>query len=485
MTDQVKVEGTQEERAIIVQDFDVRGTALELYGGRELVRELTGRLLGLHSAAREVGEPGMKAVAQLAILVGANPLPSTNEIHVWVQGGKIMIDLGINYFRRRANELGGIYWVDEPRIMSEAECQQYAIDPKQQIGAICKGARKDKIRQDLTEGYPFEKALGGNLRTGIGTVSRAATPKQGRPLSWTALKAAEKDLCRELFPNLERPDDPGKILEVVPKVEPSDQEWAGKTLNGEAAESLAWLKANTAEARRGMDAMTPGELQAKAAANDRLLNGDPAFEGFDDLPTRRPTPIFVASAAYLVHDVEPGPLYDPEEPPLTDAEYYDRTESPPEAPPEPAREVVVVTLPPEPPPSSPAGDGAPARPALAEDIRAYLRKKAGWEQGQRLLQGDPISDAQKGGLAGLVVDAVKKRGMSQALLDKARYDVLDYLFTVRSCDALYKREASALISWWKSTGAGPGWSINGFARMEADRILEATAKESGQLDMGL
>jgi len=279
-----------EEKAIVVQDFDVSGTAIEMYGGRSMLRELTSRLMGFHPAAREVGEPGMLAVAQLAVLVGANPLPSTNEIHVWTQRDRITIDLGINYFRRRANELGGVYWVEQPRVMTDREYTEYGIDARQQIGAIAKGARIDKIRQLLALGLPFEAAVQGNTRIGVGTVSRGAAPKQGRPLSWTALKAAEKDLCRALFPNLEQPDDTARLLEIVPAVEPDDGDWPGETLNGEEAENLARLKAARAEALQDWDAMTGDEKQDKFERNNTLLHGEAEFEGFDTPPEPEPEP---------------------------------------------------------------------------------------------------------------------------------------------------------------------------------------------------
>ena len=271
-----------DEKAIVVQDFDVDGTAIEMYGGRAMIRELTTRLMGLHPAAREVGESGMRAVAQLAVLVGANPLPSTNEIHVWTEHNRITVDLGINYFRRRANELGGIYWVEQPRVMSDREYQEYGIDPQLEIGSICKGARIEKIRQLLDLGLPFEAAVNGNARTGVGLVNRNATAKNGRPLSWTAFKAAEKDLCRALFPNLEQPpDNAPNLLEIVPDVEPEDGDWPGETLSAEEAENLARLKVTSREAREGWNAMTPDEQRTRFEQNNRALHGDPDFDGFD------------------------------------------------------------------------------------------------------------------------------------------------------------------------------------------------------------
>ena len=102
---------------------DVRGTQIEQYGQRAEVQEIVDRLLALHPASDEVGPAGMKSVAQLAVLSGASPLPGTNEIHVWKnkRTGKIQTTLGINYFRRRARELGGVFWSSRPRQMNPKE----------------------------------------------------------------------------------------------------------------------------------------------------------------------------------------------------------------------------------------------------------------------------------------------------------------------------------------------------------------------------
>ena len=83
---------TNESEIAIVEH--VSGTALENFRDRDEVRELAQRLLSLHPQAKEIGISGMTAVAQLALLVGASPLPGTNEIHVWKSGDKIQFQLG-------------------------------------------------------------------------------------------------------------------------------------------------------------------------------------------------------------------------------------------------------------------------------------------------------------------------------------------------------------------------------------------------------
>ena len=276
-----------DEKAVAIREYDLRGTALEHYGQRAVARELMRRLMMLHPAAKEVGESGMLAAAQLAIVVGANPMPSTNEIHIWQDRGSTTIDLGINFFRRRANELGGIYWVDDPRVMTDAEREQYGV-ADQDIGAIAKGCRMEKIREVMNMGMPWDAAIKGLTRVGVGTVNNNSRPKQGRPVSWTAIKGAEKDLCRALFPNFEQPPAPEHWLEVVPNGD------GNPDLSPIESEHLAEMEANQQTIDAEWDAMTEDEQQAKAEQNSRILYGDPDFEGFDTpsdpTPTTRPEP---------------------------------------------------------------------------------------------------------------------------------------------------------------------------------------------------
>ena len=414
------------ETSVAVREYDLSGTALERYGSRSVARELMRRLMMLHPEAKQVGEAGMLAAAQLAIVVGANPMPSTNEIHVWTQGGKVQIDLGINFFRRRANELGGIYWVEDPRMMTEQECEEYDINYKVVIGAIAKGARMDKVRELMAMGLPWEAAIKGVTRVGIGIVERNSRAKQGRPLSWTALKAAEKDLCRALFPNFEQPPDASHWLEIVPDGN------GGSTrddLSASELEALSALEAQYDAQRELWDTMTPEEQQDTAAANSAVLYGE--------------------------HD-EDDPYSD-----AWDTATFDAGEDEPE---------------PAPTPPKPTNGN---RPLDAETIRTVIQKKAGFISGKRHVAGEPVTDKQVGFLAGLIGKALPN--LDAGMKDKARHDILEYLIGVTSSKALMLREASALIGWL----AGDDGEVNQYAAAEVASVLQAVAVEAGQQELGL
>jgi len=201
----------------------VQGTALDVYQDREIVNELMSRLMSFHPAAKEVGKAGMLMAAQLALLMGASPLPSTNEIHIWKDNrGNVQVSPGINYWRRRARQWLGIWWVERPRPMTELELREYEIS-EGELGAICKGAAMRDVEPLLSRGIPIKDVLAAKTLIGLGTVDTGKTQygsykeqKQGRPLIWTAVKRCETDLLKQLFPYEAGENfQPGAGLQVV------------------------------------------------------------------------------------------------------------------------------------------------------------------------------------------------------------------------------------------------------------------------------
>lgn len=202
MTEKDNTSEPETATALAPVAIDVQGTHIEQYGGREEVRELVERLLFLHPAAADVGRVGMWAVAQLAVLSGASPLPQTNEIHVWKNNkGVIQTTLGINYFRRRAQQMGGIFWKIRPQQMNVKERTEYII-PEGVVAAICEGVRVEDMLRFKELGFTPIEVYQSVGQVGIGTVVAGDYAKKNRPIIWTALKAAEIDLYRKLFPML-------------------------------------------------------------------------------------------------------------------------------------------------------------------------------------------------------------------------------------------------------------------------------------------
>ena len=174
--------------------------ALSAYQDREDVRELGDRLMAMHPAASEVGSAGMRAAAQLALLLGANPLPGVNEVHIWKDNkGRTCMSLGINYWRRMAREWGGVLYEVQARAMRPNEAQEYGI-ANGTTAAICKGVRTEDMIRFKQLGFATNEIWDMCGATGVGTVGANEYAKQGRPLLWTATKRAQTDLLRQLFP---------------------------------------------------------------------------------------------------------------------------------------------------------------------------------------------------------------------------------------------------------------------------------------------
>lgn len=185
----------------------VKGTALEQYADRAVLRELTNRLLNYHPAAKEVGETGMLMAAQLAVLMGASPLPGTNEIHIYKDNKGVQVVPGINYWQRRGDQKGGVLWDIEPRPMSEAERDLYQID-KTFHAAICRGIRMADVIELRGIGLSLDLIVRMRGVTGIGVAGRNEYAKNGRPPIWTAIKRAKTDFFKAAFPFI-----PGEKIE--------------------------------------------------------------------------------------------------------------------------------------------------------------------------------------------------------------------------------------------------------------------------------
>lgn len=121
------------------------------------------------------------------------------------------------------------------------------------------------------------------------------------------------------------------------------------------------------------------------------------------------------------------------------------------------------------------------RPLPAETIRKTVRARAGWPNGTRLVEGEPLTTGQGTALVSLLGEATTRPGLTQTDIDHARHNILAYLFgdAASSAKALTKREASAVIDWLKEPGEG--WELNEYAKAEAAAVLAARLVEQGQV----
>lgn len=465
-----------EERALVKsEDFDVRGTALEVYGSRESIREMVERLMSFHPAAREVGKEGLLGAAHLAHLVGASPLPSVNEIHIWKDDkGKNCVTLGVNYYRRRANELGGVYWVDEPRLMTEEERAARAITGND-YAALARAARRDDVDQfvarmmELARGSSFKDvfaaALQMHTRTGVGSCRRDSYAKKNRPPAWTALKGAEIDLFRQLFPNLEQKPEPEQMARIIQEIPQSGID--DDTLTMEEIEELARMRDRGEALDAELDELGPEELQERGERAGAILYG----RGDDD-----PCPPEGCAGSFEEDDVDAildealGKLN------LDEIEEIPFGEEDPE-PTEQEFDAAFGVGEPEPEPEYTG--------VQPEILRDRLRTSALWlkdnsrpskrEMGDRAQPPDP--DHVKA--LNIVLKAGLQKGRPKASakeIDEARKDLVQYVYQVRSTNSLTAKEVGSLRVHF----ASPAGSLYEKAAAEMWAIVEAHRKESGQ-----
>lgn len=185
----------------------------EVYAGapinRAVVVEFGETLMGIHPAAKEVGEVAMRSVAQLALVTGANPLPGTNGIHVWRDKKGVHIQFGVGFWRTQAELEGGMLWSEHPRPMTDDERDYYGI-MQGQTASICRGCLTkhavNLMREMASLDAPLTltEAKDNVGRIGTAIVNAQEYDKAGRSKQWTADLRSERDLLRQLVPVMQR-----------------------------------------------------------------------------------------------------------------------------------------------------------------------------------------------------------------------------------------------------------------------------------------
>lgn len=120
------------------------------------------------------------------------------------------------------------------------------------------------------------------------------------------------------------------------------------------------------------------------------------------------------------------------------------------------------------------GDGSARRLLTPEEIRAAVRKKAGWN-GHRLEAGEPITEKQLP-----TIQMLFARASLADDPDKERHTILGFLFGVDSSKALSKREAGAVIDWLTVKGT---LDLNEYAAQECAAIIRQAQIDAGQLSL--
>jgi hypothetical protein len=124
-----------------------------------------------------------------------------------------------------AQEEGGVLWQMQPRQMNDRERQEYGVT-QGQLAAICKGIRIADMEKFIGLGFAANQIFDMLAATGIAVAGQNES-KHGRPAVWTALKRAEVDLYKQLFPTMMKRVSEAQLKTPDVVVDSSGPEWSG------------------------------------------------------------------------------------------------------------------------------------------------------------------------------------------------------------------------------------------------------------------
>lgn len=178
-------------------------THLQVYGGRDEVREMAGRILAMLPNAKKLNENERLGLAQLAVAHGLNPFNG----EVWALPG-IGLMIGVKGLRKKAHEhVAGNFWIDYREVTDQEERKRWRIPE----GALAFEARlydsenirtyTDTIKNLMAAGIPWEsveKMVGTRPYTsGIGVLKSGESTKM-EPVQ-CARKRAESNALKQRF----------------------------------------------------------------------------------------------------------------------------------------------------------------------------------------------------------------------------------------------------------------------------------------------
>jgi hypothetical protein len=161
--------------------------------------------------------------------------------------------------------------------MNVKEREAYMI-PEGTIAAICEAVRIEDMERFRKLDFSANEIYSSVGEVGIGTALPGEQPKNGRPILWSALKRAEIDLYRKLFPILSEFNHRG-FVEQAPGATAKDWEEAIETAApGQEAE----VAAMNARVRQRMEG--PGAMDAEytEVGDPEPAGGSPPWPGEDD-----------------------------------------------------------------------------------------------------------------------------------------------------------------------------------------------------------
>lgn len=163
--------------------------ALELYGESQAVKDLTKRLDYLLPNAQEIGQRGVALVSQIAIAHGLDPLPGSDHVYAWTNGGKLLVTIGYKGLLHLARKQ--VQFTHESRPMTPEERAEHGLTDVE-LGYITTIYEIDKAIKCKQAGIPYFPIVGTAVQR-----PKDRTPA-GRSAAWVAQKNSLKDALRQI-----------------------------------------------------------------------------------------------------------------------------------------------------------------------------------------------------------------------------------------------------------------------------------------------
>jgi len=270
-----------EERALTKRKQD----APVEWGRRGEIGALADRFAVMLPGAKDMTQAEILTAAQYARVMDLNPF--RGEVYFYKDRGKLCVVDGYKALARWAKK--DMPYTDRYDLLP--------TDDGELVKVRCWILREDRkqfLREYTELGATFPEAFEIAATYADGVVMESETKtKRGdsrtAPTGWTWEQVARKRAFKNAI-NMSHgapsPRDIAKESWEVNGIQTIPEDWDGAevVLSQEEVEALAELRARTRETLDTFNELTPEERQVKAAENDRVLNGDPGFEGFGDEP---------------------------------------------------------------------------------------------------------------------------------------------------------------------------------------------------------
>jgi len=408
------------------------------WGSREEIAALGKRIKTMLPGGDKMSDAQAAAFAQYCKLTDVNPFRGESYGYVDWKGQLVIID-GYKAMTRWARQVCPYVEKYEPLDLTDDQAFGFRC-------WILRDDRKAELGEWVSLGAPWRDAFEMVAVFADGVVNKDELVIKGGknagnpaspPTGWTWEQVARKRALKNAL-NLSHGAPSPKEMAALSwesengvKTIPADWDGTEELTTPHERQALAEMRAQERERITAWAQMNAQDQQAKAAANSKVLYGDPSFEGFDDL-----------------------------EPQTVDAATGEILDAPP-----------------------PVGQAPPAnsnaRPFNAATVRDKVRQLAGWQNDQRWLDGEPLTDETDGLVANLLWAACKP---AQGIASKDEMAnrvtlIIRYLLGVDDVAQLYEKEAAAIIHWLANA---EGTDLNNYANAEAAIVYAATQAEAGQ-----